>query len=382
MKIAVVQNVTLNDHRSVHSHNVACELQKRGYTVDLILQESDEDPQFEDLPYNLIEIPGDTYSITGQITFMKALLTHLKKEDYHIIHAKNPFSSVLTPVILRKMRVIKSGIIYDMRGLWVDFGVHAKQFSPVMGRMLNRIDLHLMQRCDHVIAISSELKQILTMRGIPEDKVTVIEGSGVNISEIEKLPTEDVRALLGITGVIIGYVGTVSVRRQSDKLINAFQTIHNHCKDCYLLLVGPADEDILQVISKTDNVISLGFLPHERALSLLKSFDVAVAYHDRDVPFFNVAVPIKILEYLAAGIPVVATDHVMYRNVITHKKTGFLTASDPELFAEGVLTVLSDCNLRKSLVEGGRKKVEDYSIKALVDQIEGVYENVLTHMKR
>ena len=382
MKIALVQNVTLNDHRSVHSHNVACELQKRGYTVDLILQKSDEIPQFTDLPYNLIEIPGGTYSITGQITFMKALVTHIKKEDYHIIHAKNPFSSVFTPVLLKKMGVIKSGIIYDMRGLWVDFGVHAKQFSPLMGRMLNRIDLHLMQWCDHVIAISQELKQILTMRGIPEDRITVIEGSGVNISEIDELPKEDVRTLLGITGAIIGYVGTVSVQRQSEKLINAFKTIFGHCKDCYLLLIGPADEDILQVISKADNVISLGFLPHERALSLLKSFDVAVAYHDRDVPFFNVAVPIKVLEYFAAGIPVVATDHVMYKNVITHKKTGFLTASDPELFAEGVLTVLRDATLRKSLVEGGRKKVEEYSIKALVDQIEQVYETVLTQKKR
>ncbi|MBU7048132.1 MAG: glycosyltransferase family 4 protein [Theionarchaea archaeon] len=382
MKIAIVQNVTLNDHRSVHSHNVACELQKRGYTVDLILQKSDEIPQFKDLPYNLIEIPGDTYSIAGQITFMKALVTHIKKEDYHIIHAKNPFSSVFVPVILRKMGVIKSGIIYDMRGLWVDFGVHAKQFSPVMGTILNRTDLHLMQWCDHVIAISQELKKILTMRGIPEDKITVIEGSGVNITEIDELPTVDVRTLLGITGAIIGYVGTVSVQRQSEKLINAFKTLYNYCKDCYLLLIGPADEDILQIISKADNVISLGFLPHERALSLLKSFDVAVAYHDRDVPFFNVAVPIKILEYLAAGIPVVATDHVMYKNVITHKNTGFLTACNPELFAEGVLTVLKDANLRKSLAEEGRKKAEEYSIKALVDQIEHVYENVLTQMKR
>jgi glycosyltransferase involved in cell wall biosynthesis len=111
---------------------------------------------------------------------------------------------------------------------------------------------------------------------------------------------------------------------------------------------------------------------------LLKSFDVAVAYHDRDVPFFNVAVPIKVLEYMAAGIPVVATDHAMYRNVITHKKTGFLTLPDPEQFAEGVLTVLNDVILKKYLVEGGRKKVEDYSIKALVNQIEGVYEKVLT----
>jgi glycosyltransferase involved in cell wall biosynthesis len=362
----------------VHSHNVACELHRRGYTVDLILQKSDEDPQFEYQPYNLIQIPGGTYSITGQFTFIKALLTHIKKGDYHIIHAKNPFSSVFSPVVLRKMNFTKSRIIYDMRGLWVDFGVHAEQFSPVMGNVLNRIDLQLMQWCDHVIAISSELKRILTLRGIPEDKVTVIEGSGVNISEIERLPVEDVRLLLGITGVIIGYVGTVSTQRQSEKLIKAFQKVYNHCNNCYLVLLGPVDGDILQLISKTEHVISLGFLPHERALSLLKSFDVAVAYHDRDVPFFNVAVPIKVLEYMAAGIPVVATDHAMYRNVITHKKTGFLTLPDPEQFAEGVLTVLNDVILKKYLVEGGRKKVEDYSIKALVNQIEGVYEKVLT----
>lgn len=376
MRVAVIQNVTLNDHRSVHSHNVACELQKREVTVDLILQKTDEDLQFVNRPYNLIQFPGETYSVTGQLQFMRHLLTHIKKESYDIIHAKNPFSSVLIPVLLRKSALIKSRVIYDMRGLWVDFGVHAGQFSPAAGKALNRVDTVVMHFCDHIIAISSELKWTLMMRGIPEEKITVITGSGVNIPEITGAPAENVKTLLGITGIIIGYVGTVSVSRQSDVLIKAFQHVQKHCKDCYLVLLGPEDGSVSNLVSQTKNVIHLETVPHEKAVSLMKSFDVAVAYHDRDVPIFNVAVPIKVLEYMAAGVPIVTTNHTMYKNVLVHRKTGYLTESDPEQFAQGIVTVLEDSYLQKYMVEQARKEVENYSIKALVDQLESLYERV------
>lgn len=373
MRIALIQNVTLNDHRSVHTHNVACELSRRGHDVDVILQKTDEVLQFGTRPYNLIQVPGETYSVKGQIKFMKASYTVVRKGNYDIIHAKNPFSSVLVPIFLKKMKLIESKIIYDMRGLWVDFGVHAQQFSRIFGTALNAVDILFMRLSDDVISISAELKRILVMRGIPRDKITVITGSGVDIAEIERTPLESLKDVLGITGILIGYVGTVSVSRQSDKLIEAFQNIHQHCKDCHLVLLGPEDGNIREKIKEVDNVTLVGFVPHGRAISLMKSFDISVAYHDCDDPIFTVAVPIKVLEYMAAGVPVVASDHLMYRNILTHKETGFLTDSQPEQFAQGVLTVLDDESLRKSMVIQARKEVEKYSIETLVDQLESIY---------
>ncbi len=378
MRIAILQNVTLNDHRSVHTHNVACELHKRGVRVDVILQKTDKPLQFTDRPYNLIHIPGETYSIPGQITFMKASLAVLKKRYYDIIHSKNPFSSVFSPLLLRTLRIIRSKIVYDMRGLWVDFGVHAGQFSPGMGKILNAIDGMMMHWCDHIITISPVLEQILISRGISPDTITTIKGSGVNIQEIEKLPSESVEDLLGISGTIIGYIGTISVSRHSDRLIHAFLKVRRQKKDCHLVLIGPEDGTVRHLFS-AKNVHWLGAVPNERALSLLKSFHLAVAYHDRVNPFFNVAVPIKILEYMAAGIPIVTTNHPMYSNILVHKKTGYLTPLTPERFAWGILTVLNSDELQKRLVDQARKEITHYSIQSLVDQLEVLYSHLMDH---
>jgi glycosyltransferase involved in cell wall biosynthesis len=375
MKVAIIQNVTLNDHRSVHSHNIARELQNRGYTVDVILQKTEEELQFTEQPYRLIQLPGKTYSVSGQIAFMKALPPILKRENYHIIHAKNPFSSVLIPIFLKKVNIVTSHVIYDIRGLWVDFGVHSHQFPPVLRPVLNGIDHILMHQCDHVIAISRELEGILLKRGIPADRITTIIGSGVNIEDIAQIPSKDIKQMYNIQGTVIGYIGTISASRQSDKLIKAFQHIRKHYKDCYLVLVGPEDGSVHNLITNTQNVIHLGYVPHQKAISLLKSFDLAVAYHDVEIPIFNVAVPIKVLEYMAAGVPVIATDHPMYQNILVHKKTGFLTQQNIHSFCQGVCTLLDDATLQKSLVEHAYKAVTQYSIKSLVDTLESIYHS-------
>lgn len=371
MRVALIQNVTLNDHRSIHTHNVACELQKRGFAVDVILQKTDEKLHFQDRPYNLIQLPGETYSVQGQIAFVRASWSQIKRETYDIIHGKNPFSSVFSPIFLRKSRLIQSKIIYDMRGLWVDFGVHAHQFSRIMGKVLDGVDTRVMHHCDQVITISSELERILTSKGVPSDRITTIRGSGVNISEINRVTPEPLKDL-GISGTVIGYVGTVSASRQSDRLIEAFQHVRNNCKDCHLVLVGPEDGSVHHLLSQ-NHVHHLGVVPHEKALSLLKSFRIAVGYHDIDEPIFNVAVPIKILEYMAAGIPIVATSHAMYRNILVHRKTGYLTPPDPESFAEGILAVLDDESLQRSMADQAQRDVEKYSIQSLVDQLESLY---------
>jgi glycosyltransferase involved in cell wall biosynthesis len=92
---------------------------------------------------------------------------------------------------------------------------------------------------------------------------------------------------------------------------------------------------------------------------------------------FKVAVPLKVFEYMAGKIPIVATNHAMYTNILAHKKTGYLTETDPESFAQGVLDVIKDRDLQKSMADNARVDVENYSIQKLVDQLESVYCQLL-----
>ena len=386
MKIAIIQNVTLNDHRSVHSHNIACELVKRGHTIDCILQKTNDQLQYNDRPYNLIHIPGDTYSITGQLRFMIASWNVIQNGKYDIIHAKNPFSSLWSPVILKKMKRIRSTLIYDMRGLWIDFGVGAHQFPPFLAVFLKKCEKILADRCDGLIAISPTLKDILCERGYKKEKIFVIVGAGVNIENFHKIHSLSIQKKKS-DDTIIGYVGTIRTARQSEKIIEAFTIVkkiislkHEHSEnDIKLVMIGPIIEPEIFNTATSDPSIQLtGFLPQEEALGRLTTFDIAVSYHDSDDPQYTVAVPTKILEYMAAGVPIVATDHAMYTNILKNEKTALLTKQNPEDFARGIIRLLETPRMAAQLAAHAHQDVYRYSVKAIVDQLEAVYEKLYT----
>lgn len=372
MNVGIIQNVSLNDHRSVHSHNVACELQKRGINVDLILQKTDDTLQYKIRPYKLVQLSGKTYSIPGQLQFVTALFPVIARGNYDIIHAKNPFSSIFSAIILKKARMIQSKIIYDLRGLWIDFGVMSKRISPQLGPVLKRTEHVLLTGCDHIITISPILKEVLHSQGIDGKKITAVFGNGIDINGIESITPAKKSEI-----TTVGYIGTISVTRQSDKIIKAFKSIQT--KDVHLIMIGPVVEPAVfkEIVSDCDNITLMGFLPQGEAFKYLKSFDIVLSYHDVDDPVYNVAVPNKIFEYMAAGVPIVTTNHCMYTNILENGKTAVLTEQNPEDFARGIQYLLDNYDAAKKMAQRARSVVEKHSITSVVDQLESLYKELL-----
>ena len=379
MRVALVQNITVVDHRMVHIDNVARELTSRGHHVDVIVNNSSQRIMMTSCPYKIISIPGETYSIFGQIRFVYNLYKLLRKEKYEIIHSKNPFSSVF-PALLNKAH---SKVIYDIRGLWIDFAVHAGYIPKQLKRILNYIDILCMKKVHAVIAISQEMKKILVERGVDDSKILVIVGAGVNTRTRSDL--KDVKDYLDISGRIIGYVGTISRSRSSDQIIQAFSILRKQSHfDTHLVLVGPFSDGEEKYFRKLTNSMQLtnyisftGFLPHELVLQLLTSFDVVIAYHEHDLPIYNVAVPTKILEYLSAGCAIVTTDQKMYQNILTNNKDAILTTQNPHAFANGILSVLNNPEISQKLKTNALQTAQKYSIESIVDSIEYMYEKLL-----
>lgn len=361
----------------VHTNNIARELTTRGHQVDVIIQKSMKRIN-DDLPYNIFEIPGETYSIAGQVNFCYNLWKLLQKNNYQIIHAKNPFSSMLPALSLRSA----TKIVYDIRGLWIDFAANAGYISKFLVPIFNQIEKISMKKSDAVIAISNELKKILVQRGIEENKIKVILGDGVDVTAQRR--KRDIRDDLRIEGKVIGYVGTISRSRFSNKIIEAFQLVSQQYHDkINLVMIGPFSKNEQKYFNKIvkqknleNSIIFPGTIPHNEVLNYLPSFDVAVAYHETNLPIFNVAVPTKILEYLAAGCKIIATNQKMYANIITHGKDGYLTEQNPSAFAEGILKILKDTRISHKMSTNSVKTAEKYSIQHIVNEIEFLYESI------
>ena len=145
-------------------------------------------------------------------------------------------------------------------------------------------------------------------------------------------------------------------------------------------MVGPfgqGEQNYFQMLVKKkhleNSIFLTGYWPHEQVLKFLPSFDVVVAYHEKNLPIYNVAVPTKILEYLAAGCKIVATNQKMYSNILTHKKDAYLTNQNPAAFAYGIKKVLDNHELSENLASNTYHTAKKFSIPKIVDEIEQIY---------
>ena len=109
----------------------------------------------------------------------------------------------------------------------------------------------------------------------------------------------------------------------------------------------------------------------------MKSFDIAISYHEGSLVIFNVAVPTKILEYLACGLCIVTTDQTMYRNLLTHEIDGYLTGQDSESFAEGIIKILKDRPLAVKMSNNALITAQNLSLRKVAENVEISYQRSL-----
>jgi O-antigen biosynthesis protein len=101
----------------------------------------------------------------------------------------------------------------------------------------------------------------------------------------------------------IGYIGSTTAKWFDARL---FLDIASGCADCRISVIGPVDRAFTEVCACLPNVTLHGYVGHDRLAAHLRRFDVAV------IPFLDneitrIVNPLKMYEYSAAGLPVVAT---------------------------------------------------------------------------
>ena len=90
--------------------------------------------------------------------------------------------------------------------------------------------------------------------------------------------------------------------------------------------------------------------------------------------------PLAVLEYMAAGLPVVATGVGGLPEIVREGETGFLVAPrDPAALAERIGRLLADPALAREMGERGRRRQQEhFSREAMVAAVTGLYERLLT----
>lgn len=223
-----------------------------------------------------------------------------------------------------------------------------------------------------IIAVSREVARWI--RRFDADRVHVIP-NGVDPSRfavhgcVDDWRRPSVRHCDGV--FTIGFVGTLKAWHGLRVLIDAFAELHAESPAIRLLLVGDgpereALEDGLERRGLRQAAVFTGAVDPLEVPTLLRAMDVAVApYSARPAFYFS---PLKVLEYMAAELPVVASRLGQLEELIDHGHSGLLcTPDDPAALADCLGRLRRSAPLRRRLGRAARASVaRDHTWAAVV----------------
>ena len=200
----------------------------------------------------------------------------------------------------------------------------------------------------HVFVQSERMKADVAAKGLPQDRITPVP-MGVSLDVHNRYairPSDDPR-LLGRK--VLVYVGALDPERRIERLAAALGSVVGGGHDAVLVVVGEANGPDRRRIERAaagsgvlDRLLFTGRLPLVEALGYVRRADVCLAPFPVWPKTYLSATPTKLVEYLAMGRPVVATDHPDQRRVIEESGAGVIVDPTAQAFAAAITPLLSD----------------------------------------
>jgi phosphatidyl-myo-inositol alpha-mannosyltransferase len=216
----------------------------------------------------------------------------------------------------------------------------------------------------------SDLARRWQMEALGSDAVEI--PNGVDVASYASAPRLKGYPRPGKTVLFLGRYD--EPRKGMAVLIDALPTLVERFPGLQLLIVGRGDEDELRdrVGGLAAHLRFLGQVDDAAKASALRSADVYCAPHTGGESF-----GIVLVEAMAAGTPVVASDLHAFRRVLCDGKAGRLVAvDDSAALAEGLIAVLENEPRAKRYAAAGADAVRRYDWSVVASQIMQVYETV------
>lgn len=203
------------------------------------------------------------------------------------------------------------------------------------------------------------LGQMLVEMGVDPARIFVTP-NGVHMSHFEGLDRDAARRDLGIehtTGPVLGFTGYYRDWHRLDLVVEALTDPALASAHLVLVGEGPARasiEEAAQRVGAVDRVHFTGPRPHDAIPRLLCAFDLGL------VPAINpYASPLKLHEYMAAGVPSVAPDQPNLREVLENERESLLVEpGDGDALRQALVRLARDRELRERLGAEARRQID------------------------
>lgn len=278
-----------------------------------------------------------------------------------IVHIHSALAPTVT--LLRAATMIA---VARRRGCRVVVHAHGGGILLWLTTHWRRVLVRLALRAAHrVVAVWSAGEDALH-QVVPRDRVRLVD-NGVGVDDV---PGADG----GHEPPRVLFVGLLTPRKGVIDLLEASRILHKREVPHELWLLGGTPDEGPSAAAEVhrrivDGVQLLGTRPPEEMPSAYAAADVFC------LPSWWEAMPLSVLEAMAAGLPVVATDVGDIPRSVVNERTGFVVPPrSPDQLADALQALLSDPDLRRRFGAAGRAHVErHFSSVALIDAVSDLY---------
>ena len=372
MKILFV--ATVRSHIGQFHMPFIRELKARGVEVHVAFKDNSADKPGLDLSAidKTFEVPFERRPLRpNNIKAYRELKKIIDGNGYDAVHCHTPMGAVITRLAAKSARKKGTKVIYTAHGFHFFKGASIKNwmfFYPV--------EKYLSKYTDCLITINSEDCELAHKKKFRAGKIYKVHGVGVELDKFKAVDADEkarLRAEYGYDGdtFIMIYPADLSVRKNQPMLFDALQKIAEKNKNVKLLLPGQPIrlEEYKRMISErgiADNVEFLGYRRDINNLVGLSDLSVASSFQE--------GLPINIIEAMAMGNAIVATDVRGNNDAVEDGVNGYLVpVGDSDLMAEKILELMNDREKLRTFGENGLDMVKDFSTENVNREMLTIY---------
>jgi len=372
MKIALVSpyDFAYPGGVNIHVSSLESRFTRMGHDVKIIAPSSSKVPSFGGEFIRIgtpIPVPagGTICRVTLSLRLGPTIKSVLNREKFDIIHLHEPFMPMLCSAVLRFSDAANVATFHAFDGKpGYKFG------RPITSIMLRR-RLH---KLDGKIAVSRAAMEFAS-KYIPGYYNIIPNGVDVELFSPDVSPVDEFYD--GKLNIL--FVGRLEKQKGVDYLVRAYRRIKQEVPDSRLIIVGPGtrlrgkyEKEVLR--SGLKDVIFVGGKPQSELPPYYKVADVFCAPATGLESF-----GIVLLEAMAVGKPVVATNIEGYNSVLTHGVEGLLVPpKNEEMLANALISLLTNESLRQEMGARARCKALEYSWEHIAQRVLNYYNRILS----
>jgi glycosyltransferase involved in cell wall biosynthesis len=292
-----------------------------------------------------------------------------------VLHAHSKHLNAHVALALRERFALP--VVYEVRGFLEEtWRSRGREVGTDAYRLARDAETWSMAAADAVVTLADSMRAEIVARGIDSDHVVVVPNAVDDRFLAEPPDPGSVRHRLGFGSedVVVGIVTTVNDYEGIDTLVDAVADLRTRAAQARLLVVGagPALASLrgrAADVGLDQTAVFAGAVPFSQIRAYYAAIDIFCVPR-ADTPVTRLVTPLKPLEAMATGRPVVASDLPPLREIVNPGQTGAIApVGDPSALADVLEPLLHDSTDRMRMGAAARQWVRAHRTWAAATRV-------------